>query len=320
VLVTVFFGKLTNALFTYEKNLNFVELCKICTKQELVFPCWETMATRLELPMGYYVFYHYFLKAAVGEEEWKQLARDFTTDDGSTKMSSELNEGFALVLLKNNYFAWLMEAKQLEKGLMTDYDGEEVVCGKTSLVEHVTAGVFIDLEADRVEDDYLVLPVKRDSGSEDECLETVLKRATHAKAKKIYDQQLDSLRESVRMSPEYKSVLTSLDKIKDDECDLDEKGRKQKKRRIMKDLKVYTARLGGEKAFRGWSVRAYTEMAKQRGAIAKEHDKYRMFDRAYRHVNAMQQKVPTASAEIETLISDNVYDALFDLPNTVCVV
>jgi hypothetical protein len=129
----------------------------------------------------------------------------------------------------------------------------------------------------------------------------------YTKAKKEYDQQLHSLRESVSKSPEYKSLLTSIDKIEDAECDLDEKGRKQKKRRIMKDLKVYTAQLRDEKAFRGWSIWVYTEMAKQREAIAEEHNnKYRMFDRAYRHVNAIQQKVPTVSAEIETLISDNV--------------
>jgi hypothetical protein len=136
------------------------DLCRECVDSGgKIFPCWETFEERLDMPMGYFVFYDSFLRAAVGEEEWKRLARGSTGYTVESRMSTELNEAFALVLLKNNYFAWLMEAKQTFDELRTDYDGD--IEGKQSLVEHLLGGAYIGVQ--QIEDDedggpYVVLP------------------------------------------------------------------------------------------------------------------------------------------------------------------
>jgi hypothetical protein len=64
---------------------------------------------RLELPGVYCIFYHYFFRATVGEVRWKkEVLCDSPVMDS---VGSEQEEAFALVTLKNNYHAWLFEAK-----------------------------------------------------------------------------------------------------------------------------------------------------------------------------------------------------------------
>ena len=53
-------------------SFSFEDLCGQCVANNLVFPALEAFEQRLDNPTNYYLFYEYFLSAAVGEEEWKQ--------------------------------------------------------------------------------------------------------------------------------------------------------------------------------------------------------------------------------------------------------
>ena len=263
------------------------------------------------MPTTYFVFYHAFLKAAVGDEEWKQLARASTTEGGMVKMSSPLNEAFALILLKNNYFAWLLDAKETVGDFLTDYDTEEAIDGKTSLVEKLLCGIFFKLEGSLKEEGYLVQP---GSVGGEESL-------NYKEVKEVYGLKLNSLRALVRDSTQYETMMSSGAEILTNSDGQEDKGRSQKRRKIMKSLKCYTVQRPGEKAFRGWSARAYNDMAVIADSIGKEDLKYSMFDTAYRHTFASQNRhvVCKRNEGDKVVVEDALYEALFDFPTTVQV-
>jgi hypothetical protein len=89
---------------------------------------------------------------------------------------------------------------------------------------------------------------------------------------------------------------------------------KKRKRKLMKDLKLYTVQKGEEPAFRGWSPRAYSDMATYRVAIKKDACLYERFDRAYRKVYDRMNKNPNCAKAGEQLVTDVEYDQLYDFP------
>jgi hypothetical protein len=83
----------------------------------------------------------------------------------------------------------------------------------------------------------------------------------------------------------------------------------------MKELKIYTVPQAGEKAFRGWSARAYTEMAKHKKAIAMQSVLYDRFNKAYRSLYRVQNQRETRNERVvSALVSDVDYNELFDFP------
>ena len=66
----------------------------------------ESMEQRLDNPKAYYVFYEFFYKAAIGELCWKEC---MDSDDG--RIGNNTTEVFALLLVSNNYKAWMYEEK-----------------------------------------------------------------------------------------------------------------------------------------------------------------------------------------------------------------
>jgi len=67
----------------------------------LAFECFEQ---RWRFPKAYHLFYEYFFKAAVGDTRWKQSLKE-NRPFGNTN-----TEAFALMILKNNYHAWMVQA------------------------------------------------------------------------------------------------------------------------------------------------------------------------------------------------------------------
>lgn len=66
----------------------------------------------------------------------------------------------------------------------------------------------------------------------------------------------------------------------------------------MKELKEYTGgRRGAEKAFRGWSKRAYKDMSIYKKGIESDSDLYIKFDKAYRSIHARQQVGKSSTTE-----------------------
>ena len=106
-------------------------------------PSIESIGRRLEDPKAYYIFYMYFYTAAVGEVRWKEcMAKK------ETRIGSNTTEAFALLVLVNNYKAWLYEEKKKHKtDLWTEYDCPPSY-GKPSIVDKILDGVQFNLETE----------------------------------------------------------------------------------------------------------------------------------------------------------------------------
>lgn len=66
----------------------------------------ESFESCIENPKAYYVFYQYFYKAAIGETKWKEYL-----GKSGDRIGNSNTEAFALLLLANNYKAWLHQEK-----------------------------------------------------------------------------------------------------------------------------------------------------------------------------------------------------------------
>jgi hypothetical protein len=264
------------------------DLCQLCFVKKLVFPSWESFEQRLDNPNVYYVFYEYFLRAAVGDDEWKFQAKmkgnsAIDSDGRFNRMTSSLTEAFALVVLKNNYFAWLLEALQQYPGMMSDYDFETVNDDESdatslSLTEVLLHSCYIDLDVSHEEQCYILVENTRHEESASPDINVNFEAAKNA-----FNQNIMRIRHDVHNSVEYLKLSESRTLI--DSAGVDNHESKQKKRKIMKELKPYTGlRQKNEKAFRGWSSRAYTDMSTYKRAIEDDVDLYRRFDTAYRDI------------------------------------
>ena len=67
----------------------------------VAFECFEK---RWDFPKAYHLFYDQFFKAAVGDRKWKESL------DEDKPFGNSNTEAFALMLLKNNYHAWMSQA------------------------------------------------------------------------------------------------------------------------------------------------------------------------------------------------------------------
>lgn len=304
------------------------DLCKICVANTIVFPAWESMENRLQNPTTYYVFYHNFLRAAVGEEDWKIAASTRTTAtptvaNPTPRMSTSLNEAFALVLFKNNYFAWLLHAKQEYPGLVSDYDSDRGEA-TSSLAEFLLGGVVIDLDDDKRDQHFLLMPAKTlqpaDLSPNDASALLVRAHQTATEQLKYTTQVLQA---SVRASVSYLQIQEAILRLQEQEQPAQEQGlahlRKRKKRKLLKELKPYTARQGSEKAFRGWSKRAFTDLFNYKTAIEADHARglYAKFEQGYKQLYALQHAYKKNAATIVEdqpimVMEDSVYEQLFD--------
>jgi hypothetical protein len=97
------------------------DLCDQCAEENLVFPSLEAFECGIACPPVHVMFYDWFLKSSVGDSAWKQAI--YNPTNPLEPMAPIQGEAFAMILLKNNYFAWLSEAKlRLKELLVTEYD------------------------------------------------------------------------------------------------------------------------------------------------------------------------------------------------------
>ena len=109
------FGNSPNTL----SDNNAPDMCRECDVNGLVLPSIEHFQDRLKNPKLYYNFYHNFIKAVIGENQWKRNMQ------GNTRLGTSQAEAFAQWLVENNYFAWVLEYKAAHKDdttLITAYD------------------------------------------------------------------------------------------------------------------------------------------------------------------------------------------------------
>jgi hypothetical protein len=252
-------------------------LCTLCVENECVLPSIESIGRRLEDPKTYFIFYMYFYPAVVGETRWKEC---ISKQDG--RIGSNTMEAFALLVLVNNYKAWLYEEKKShQNNLWTEYDSPPSL-GKPSVVDKLLDGIQFDLvqrEAtsatviyDKENDTYKKLEKERVEWLEsfcqtEHCVQTnndVLMKATA----ETRDRSIDT------------------DAASDDDLIL-LKEMTKKKRKLTRQLREFTGVASqGKKKHKGWSDEGMVTFENYVKAIRKdvEQDKYVAWEKAYRDV------------------------------------
>jgi len=80
------------------------DLCKYCHDNGVYMVAYECFEQRWKFPKAYHLFYDLFFKAAVGEKRWKDCLKN------NEPFGNANTEAFALMILKNNYHAWMAQA------------------------------------------------------------------------------------------------------------------------------------------------------------------------------------------------------------------
>jgi hypothetical protein len=211
-----------------------------------------------------------------------------------------------LVVLKNNYWAWMLEGMEEHGDFKTEYD-EDVSDSTGTLVEYLLQGACIDILQGSSETSYVEIPTQiprpevveqEDNNNngrsrvEDEAEEHTL--ASYTKAlRRFQEWEIEKVRNNIRRSANFERVRIAQSAIRG----MTEE-REKKRRKIVKELKEYTGgRRGPEKAFQGWSKRAYKDMSIHKKGIESDSDLYIKFDKAYRSIHARQQVGKSSTTE-----------------------
>jgi hypothetical protein len=279
-------------------------MCKLCARNGAVLPGIEAFEMGVEIPTVYFLFYDYFYKCSVGDQRWKKACRE--EDDLSAPMGPPQAEAFAMMQLKNNYFAWLLEAKeQLSDVLITDYDPDTRRTGRKSVAEVYMKKMEVDVGG----------------GQEDD----VIVPETHSKYEALKKQTDESIKKARRASKNnmmYKEVKKELDawrregEAEQEETELqteeERRGEKQRKRRkILRTFREYTVRQNKEGKFKGWSSRASGDMAALCKKLREGKEEYRRFRMAYHEIYSSRNQNKRKEQENALLQVD--YNELWDV-------
>jgi hypothetical protein len=238
----------------------------------------------LDIPGVYFIFYDYFFKSSAGDVRWKRACLE-EKENMKRRLASEQSEAFAMQVLKNNYFAWLLAAKEkLGDGLVTDYDTDLKKKDKMSCVEAYLGEIEIDLDATADEGELVSFFVSK---SQDTDRYTKLKQDTDKELKKIGRKCKDNVY--------YKNIKKQLDKttiesennpkeLSREEREEVEREDMKERRKLMKSFRVYTVKNDNEEGFKGWSERAATDMADLVKKLKEQRDDCGKFSAAYREV------------------------------------
>jgi hypothetical protein len=330
------------ALLTPPTTREPPELCNFCVHNNAILPSLEAFEKRLEIPGIYFVFYDYFYKASEGDARWKEGCLEANTE--FDRLGSRVGEAFALLVLKNNYFAWLLEAKEkLGVQLVTDYDSDAQRRGMKNIVDALlqlefnvpdappsctTAAETLEVPAVLTSSNVLVVK------SEDEAGYNILAKKTEAALKAsrrssanatrysdIKKRAVELAKESAELAAAEAGSGEGAEQTSEEGRMLafaeakEAKGERMKKRRkLLKTFREYTVpKTTEEGKFRGWSKRASDEMTAISKKLARENQSSRskMFNAAYRQVYGTRYNEKRKAAEIDDEPVD--YSELWDL-------
>lgn len=311
---------MTNSLFL---DFHYAELCNLAIAENAIFPSLEAFEKGIQIPSVYMIFYEYFFKASVGDIPWKAVCYEGTeegsTGDPTKPLAPIQLEAFTFIMLRNNYFAWLWEAKKrARERLVTDYDVESLRDGKDDLHDLILKGLEVSLMTtfpagmvfvpnENQKQNLLV------TNETDPMLHDMLRQKTRS--------SLQSVRDEVKDSPQYKEILrliaemdaesmrnqeqvgSTIDDDDDDNSDSESAGQGdnssqvnsgspskedddalRERRRILRAFRVYTSPKDakGDKAGKGWSVKAHEDHSLFTTRLRNEEPMARQFRTAYR--------------------------------------
>ena len=257
------------------------ELCGLCVQKYVVFPSLEAFEEGVQLPCVYMVFHDYFLKSSVGDAAWKEACLDAA--DPTDQIAPPQAKAFAMLLLRNNYFAWLWEAKlEYKSGLKTDYNLAKDRCNALDISEGILQ-CQINLNVDEEdEDNWSKILLKKEDNP-----------VNYNAVKKASDALIKIVRQSARNNDKYKAFGTGVEAVQ-----LDEDGssptqnseapesvhaKRTKKRKVLQGFREYTNPKDDEGKFKGWSTRAKTDMNELMEALNRPiSDQEKIFRKLYR--------------------------------------
>jgi hypothetical protein len=295
------------------------ELVKLCSDENWVFPSMEMFEQRLELPGTYFFFYHYFYKATLGDVRWKkEVLSDLPVTE---RIGTAQEEAFALVQLKNNYYAWLHNAKkQFCPDVATALDEDEVRgLTRADSMEGMFKNQIIDLDDESLEGSGYIRSVKPGDGNEedDDGVQRLDRRYTAILGASVPEtsQSFTAYKEALKQDHTLSSVGV-------EEMTVDEAKRARKRRRVSaaKGLREYTERQGSEGKFKGWSPRAHSYMNNLVKSMVKdsEADKYKRFHLVYRRLNEEYFAENNKEGEKKE-VNPELYENCWDLETMIAV-
>ena len=269
-------------------------LCNFCFQGRIVLPSIEAFEMGIEVVPVYFAFYEYFFKASVGESRWKRACLQAT--DLKERIGSVQDEAFALIQLKNNYFAWLVEAKTNIEGLVTDYDPDAKKRGMKNIREALLGKVMINLDYDEQDNgqcsNIVVHQNDEDNGDEED--------NEDARGDDLYDSLREQADVQIKDAAK-KARMASTEKYREVKKQVEEEHRLQQasnennanvgqgRRKRMKVFRTYTNTIGEEGRFKGWSKRAAQDMATISKGIRQQDGKGKLFQEAYRQIYASRK-------------------------------
>jgi hypothetical protein len=226
----------------------------------------ESMEQRLDNPKAYYVFYEFFYKAPVGETRWKECM-----DSDNERIGNNTTEAFALLLVANNYKAWLYEEKMNHgSNLLTEYETLPGI-GTMSIVDKLLVDQEVVLETgldEIVVRDAVSLGFKKATKKRKDWLAKLKRQAICNKMKRSWQ------------------TSTANGILEGPLCQLptNKKEREKKKRKLMKGLKKWTGIADeGERKFKGWSDSGHKAYEEWTTAIKVDvgAGKYALWEKAF---------------------------------------
>ena len=311
--------------------MSIADLCDQCAEENVVFPSLEAFEAGVACPPVHVIFYDWFLKSSVGDSAWKQAV--YNPTDPLEPLAPIQGEAFAMILLKNNYFAWLSEAKvRLKELLVTEYDTKKEKQNKEDDAGLYFLGkcllnfdVEVDLNPPAGEplpdmDKILLKPNGRYPGIYQQVLKEHLEwmKGIGSKASKNtkYKEMKKGLQDMLKKRKRQEEEAADSSDAQEEEEDVEQEGspQRRKRRKILKSFREYTSANEEEGRFKGWSCRAGEDMAEYMETWSGAHLLYRrqLFWLAYRETykrkqdalgkkkkpNSVQQKPPNYQKKV----------------------
>ena len=210
-------------------------LCKECDESGQLLPSIEHFQRRYENPRVYFLFYHYFVRAVMGESKWKRNI------ESKRKLATNIAEAYAHSIIENNYFAWLFEYKtrRQRNNIKTEYDDGIIFGGEEEAEETEWKDLLympsevkdIEISVPEGEDTEFKLVTKDEDEDKYEEIRQARKELVEQMGRKTKDASESHKRKFDKMND------AVLDYERDRE-DLDDMEAKKRRRRVTGDLKV----------------------------------------------------------------------------------
>ena len=250
-----------------------------------MFPSLEAFEEGINYPLVYMIFYEYFFKSSVGDSAWKKACLE--AKDPTEPMAAPQEEAFAMILLRNNYFAWLWEAKTEFDGLLvTEYDsptGERASKFEDFGFTLVGRRINLDANVDEEDIDKILVPSTKfkdgvEHGDENPLFDTLLRNNCEM-LKTIWGKAAENTKYMDLKQTSQIGASPSTDQESSPEQTVN-MGTKKRKR--LRSLREYTCGNDEDSKFKGWSYRASEDMGAYIATLDSTPAKYKVFRRAYR--------------------------------------